>query len=79
LADNTDLDEIWLMVSPQNPLKKTPGLLNEHHRFSLVQLALEGEARLRASNAEFKLPKPSYTIDTLIYLEEKYPIHHDFL
>ena len=76
LADNTNLDEIWIMVSPQNPLKRAPGLLNENHRYSLVQLAVEGESKLKASNAEFKLPRPTYTIDTLVYLDEKYPHHY---
>lgn len=69
------LDQVWLIVSPQNPLKPAQGLLNEYHRLYLAQLAIEGESRLRASDIEFKLPKPSYTIDTLTYLQEKYPQH----
>ena len=73
LANNTDLKEVWFVVSPQNPFKKEAGLLNERHRISLVKLAIEDEQNLKASDAEFKLPKPSYTIDTLIYLSEKYP------
>ena len=73
LSDNTDLDEVWFVVSPQNPFKKSSSLLNEQHRLSLVQIAIEGEKKLKASNVEFKLPKPSYTSDTLIYLSEKYP------
>ena len=75
LADHTELDQVWFVVSPQNPFKNTTSLLNEQHRLSLVQLAIEGEPRLKASNVEFKLPKPSYTINTLIYLKEKYPQH----
>lgn len=75
IVSNTLLDEVWLVVSPQNPLKKSNSLLNEHHRLHLVQTAIEGESKLRASNVEFKLPKPSYTIDTLTYISEKYPQH----
>jgi nicotinate-nucleotide adenylyltransferase len=73
LANNTDLNEVWFVVSPQNPFKKETGLLNERHRISLVKLAIEDEQSLKASDVEFKLPKPSYTIETLIYLSEKYP------
>lgn len=69
----TDLDQVWLVISPQNPLKSSKHLLNEHHRKQLADLAIEGETRLRTSNVEFKLPRPSYTIDTLTYLSEKYP------
>ncbi len=75
LINETELDEIWLVISPQNPFKKTAALLNEHQRFHLVQLALEKETKIKASNIEFKLPKPSYTTNTLIYLKEKYPQH----
>lgn len=70
---NSDLDQVWFVVSPQNPLKPSAGLLNEYHRFYLVQLSVEGEKNLRAVDIEFKLPRPSYTIDTLTYLSEKYP------
>lgn len=72
---NTELDQIWLVVSPQNPFKQNHQLLNEYHRLHLVQLAIAGEDHLRSSDIEFKLPKPSYTIDTLAYLGEKYPQH----
>ena len=71
----TELDKIWFIVSPQNPFKSRSSLLNEYHRLHLVNIAIDGETRLRASNVEFKLPKPSYTIDTLTYLQEKYPDH----
>jgi nicotinate-nucleotide adenylyltransferase len=71
----SDLDQVWLVISPQNPFKPSQGLLNEYHRFHLVQLALEGEKDLKAVDIEFRLPKPSYTIHTLAYLEEKYPDH----
>jgi len=71
----SDLDQVWLVISPQNPFKPSQGLLNEYHRFHLAQLALEGENDLKAVDIEFRLPKPSYTIHTLAYLEEKYPTH----
>lgn len=73
VAEHTDVDQVWLVVSPQNPLKPAASLLNEYQRLHLVQLAIEDNAQLKASDVEFKLPKPSYTIDTLVYLEEKYP------
>lgn len=73
IVSNTDLNEVWLVVSPQNPFKNSQTLLNENHRLNLVRIALEGEKKIKASNVEFKLPKPSYTINTLTYLKEKYP------
>jgi nicotinate-nucleotide adenylyltransferase len=73
VAYNTDLDKVWLVVSPQNPLKPAGSLLNEHNRFHLVELAIKDEPKLRASNIEFSLPRPSFTIDTLTYLTEKFP------
>ena len=73
VVNHTDLSQIWFVVSPHNPLKEKRTLLADHHRFEMVSRAI-GESRLfKASNIEFKLPKPSYTIDTLIYLSEKYP------
>jgi nicotinate-nucleotide adenylyltransferase len=75
MAQETDLDEVWLVVSPQNPFKNPGNLLNENHRLNLVRTAIEGEIRLKASNVEFKLPRPSYTVNTLAYLKEKYPSH----
>ena len=72
MVNNTELDEVWFVVSPQNPFKNPSSLLNEQHRYSLVRTALEGEQKIKASNIEFHLPKPSYTIDTLLYLSEKY-------
>ena len=71
----TDLEQVWFIVSPQNPFKASAGLLNEYHRFYLVQLAVEAEPKLKASDIEFRLPKPSYTVNTLAYLQEKYPDH----
>lgn len=75
VVNHTDLQQVWLVVSPQNPFKQEASLLNEYHRLHLAQLAVEDDIRLRASDIEFKLPRPSYTIDTLIYLQEKYPQH----
>ncbi|HEV2478512.1 MAG TPA: nicotinate (nicotinamide) nucleotide adenylyltransferase [Puia sp.] len=75
VLNHTELQQVWFVVSPQNPLKPAASLLNEYHRLYLVQLAVEGEKNLKASDIEFKLPKPSYTIDTLTYLQEKYPNH----
>ena len=75
LLQNTSLQQVWFVVSPQNPLKPAASLLNEYHRLYLVQLAIEGEKDLKAQDIEFKLPKPSYTADTLTYLQEKYPGH----
>lgn len=75
VCETTDLDKVWLVVSPQNPLKPKETLLKEYDRLHLINLAIEENKNLKASNIEFKLPKPSYTIDTLIYLKEKYPQH----
>lgn len=73
MAHHSDLDEIWMVVSPHNPLKKRQSLANDYDRLHLVQLALGDHPIIKASNIEFGLPKPSYTIDTLAYLKEKYP------
>lgn len=68
-----DLDEIWLVVTPHNPLKKKSTLANDYDRLHLVNLAIDDNLKLRATDIEFKLPQPSYTIDTLTYLSEKHP------
>ena len=75
MLNNAGLEQVWFIVSPQNPLKPAAGLLNEYHRLFLVQLSVENEPGLKASDIEFRLPKPSYTVDTLAYLQEKYPQH----
>jgi nicotinate-nucleotide adenylyltransferase len=75
ILNETGLQKIWFVVSPQNPFKKSETLLNEYDRFHLVQKAIEGDDRLKASDIEFSLPKPSYTAHTLAYLREKYPDH----
>lgn len=73
MADYTDLDEVWMIVSPQNPLKNKKSLLEDYHRLALVKEAIYDNDHLRASDIEFNLPKPSYTTTTLAYLKEKYP------
>jgi nicotinate-nucleotide adenylyltransferase len=76
IVQNTDLEQVWFVISPQNPLKTSSTLLNEYHRLYLVQVSIEDEPSLKATDIEFRLPKPSYTIDTLTYLGEKFPSHH---
>jgi nicotinate-nucleotide adenylyltransferase len=73
LKEFTDLNEIWFIVSPHNPLKKRNMLLSGHHRLYMVELAIGNDDRFRASDIEFRLPAPSYTIDTLARLSEQYP------
>ena len=75
MVNYTELDQIWLVVSPQNPLKIKATLLEDYHRLAIVQRAVEGNDKLKASNIEFDLPKPSYTVDTLAYIQEKHPEH----
>ncbi|MGZ4034425.1 MAG: nicotinate (nicotinamide) nucleotide adenylyltransferase [Bacteroidia bacterium] len=74
----TDLDRIWFVVSPHNPLKQKSSLLHERQRLQMVTLAIGDNNKMKASNIEFKLPQPSYTINTLTYLKEKYPAN-DFV
>ena len=73
VANNTDLDEVWFVVSPHNPLKEKKSLLADHHRLSMVRRAVENDVRFKASDVEFGLSQPSYTTVTLAYLKEKYP------
>lgn len=75
LQDRTDLDQVWFVVSPQNPLKKRQSLIHEFDRLRMVELAIEDNYHFRASDVEFSMPKPSYTIDTLAYLTDQYPQH----
>lgn len=75
VVNETDLQKIWFVVSPQNPFKKSATLLNEFDRLHLVQLAINGDERFRAIDIEFSLPKPSYTATTLAYLKEKHPTY----
>jgi len=73
MVTQTDLKEVWLVVSPQNPHKQKSSLARDYDRLHLVQIAVDDNAKLKASNIEFGLPKPSYTVDTLAYLQEKHP------
>jgi nicotinate-nucleotide adenylyltransferase len=73
MIEFTDLDQVWFVVSPHNPLKKKETLLPDQQRLHMVRLAIGDNLKLRASDIEFRLPVPSYTIDTLAYLQEKYP------
>jgi len=79
MVEYTDIDQLWFVVSPQNPLKKKKTLLDDYQRLELVNRAIGDDLRFRASKVEFNLPKPSYTIDTLTYLSEKYPTHQFFI
>ena len=73
MVEYSDLDQVWFVVTPHSPFKKKSSLLDNHHRFQMVDRAIEDYSKLRASDIEFNLPQPNYTIDTLTYLEEKYP------
>ena len=73
MAETTDLSKVWFVVSPQNPFKPAKGLLHEFDRFDMVRAAVYDNFKLEASDVEFHLPKPSFTIHTLVYLQEKHP------
>lgn len=75
MTEFTPIDEIWFVVSPHNPLKKKETLLDNYQRLHMVNLAIGDNEKMRASDIEFRLPVPSYTIHTLTYLTEKYPKH----
>lgn len=73
MVQYSDLDEIWMVVSPHNPLKDKKSLANDNDRLHLVNLAIGDNPKIKPCNIEFSLPKPSYTIDTLTYLKERHP------
>ena len=73
ILEKSDMEQLWFVVSPQNPFKEKKTLLKDYHRLDMVNMALKNYPKMRASNIEFSLPKPSYTTDTLAYLKEKYP------
>lgn len=75
LVENSDLDQIWFVVTPHNPFKKKSTLLDNHQRLEMVYLATKDYDKLKESNIEFNLPQPNYTINTLTYLQEKYENH----
>jgi nicotinate-nucleotide adenylyltransferase len=76
MVEYAGIDQLWFVVSPQNPHKRKENLLNDIDRLEMVHLAVDDDYRFRVSDIEFRLPKPSYTIDTLTHLSEKYPDHH---
>lgn len=73
IAQQDDMDEVWMVVTPKNPFKQKNSLLEDVHRLALVRAAVENNPRLKVSSIEFDLPQPNYTVDTLAYLGEKYP------
>lgn len=73
MAETADIDQVWFVVSPQNPFKKITNLAHEFDRLDMVEAAIYDNPSLRATNIEFNMPKPSYTVDTLAYLSDKYP------
>ena len=75
MVEFTDIDQVWFVISPQNPFKKRRTLLADHHRLEMVRIVVADDPRFRESDIEFRMPVPSYTIDTLAWLGEKYPKH----
>ncbi|WP_299054825.1 nicotinate (nicotinamide) nucleotide adenylyltransferase [uncultured Polaribacter sp.] len=73
MVENSDLDEIWMVVTPHNPFKKKSTLLDNHHRLEMVFKATENYLKIKPSDAEFKLPQPNYTVHTLAHLTDRYP------
>ena len=76
MVSQTDLEQVWFVVSPQNPFKSRKSLIHEFDRLAMVEQAIHDNYHLRACDAEFHMPKPSYTVHTLAYLSERYPQHH---
>ncbi len=76
LSQFTNLDQVWFVVTPLNPFKKKSSLLADHHRLQMVRIAVEDFPKLKASNIEFGLPQPNYTVNTLAHLYDKYPDYH---
>jgi nicotinate-nucleotide adenylyltransferase len=75
MAEHADLDQVWMVVTPHNPLKKKATLLDDYHRLQMVYLATENFPKIKPSDIEFKLSQPNYTVNTLIHLQEKFPDH----
>lgn len=73
LAEYSDLDQIWFVVTPHNPFKKKSSLLDNYQRLEMVYLATKNYIKLKPSDIEFNLPQPNYTVNTLAHLQEKYP------
>ena len=77
MVEDSDLDEVWMVVTPHNPFKKKATLLDNYQRFEMVYQATEEYPKIKPTDIEFQLPQPSYTINTLVHIQEKYP-HHEF-
>lgn len=75
MAEHSDLDQIWMVVTPHNPHKKKNTLLDDYHRLEMVHLATKDFPKIKPSDIEFKLPQPNYTVNTLVHLFEKFPKH----
>ena len=75
MAEHSDLDQIWMVVTPHNPHKQKSSLLDDYHRLHMVHLATEDFSKIQPSDIEFKLPQPNYTVNTLAHLQEKFPKH----
>lgn len=75
MVEHSDLDEVWFVVSPHNPFKVKKSLLNNHHRLAMVEFAIEDYPKFKVTDIEFKLPQPSFTINTLAHITEKFPNH----
>ncbi|MFV8269183.1 nicotinate (nicotinamide) nucleotide adenylyltransferase [Flavobacterium sp. GT2N3] len=73
MVEHADLDQVWMVVTPHNPLKKKNTLLDDYHRLQMVHLATEDFPKIKPSDIEFKLSQPNYTVNTLVHLQEKYP------
>ncbi|MCD8448513.1 nicotinate-nucleotide adenylyltransferase [Tenacibaculum dicentrarchi] len=76
MVENSDLDEIWMVVTPHNPFKNKNSLLNNHHRLDMVYFATENYEKIKPSDIEFNLPQPNYTITTLTHISEKHPSYN---
>ncbi len=76
MVETSDLEQVWFVVSPHNPLKSSRSLIHEFDRYDMVEAAIKDSYHLRASDIEFNMPKPSYTVDTLAYLADKHPEHN---
>lgn len=75
MVEFTDMDQLWMVVTPQNPFKQKESMLADYDRLHLVNLAIGDDLRIKASDIEFKLPQPNFTANSLIYLKEKFPMH----
>ena len=75
MAEFSDLDEVWFVITPMSPFKQKSSMLDNNHRLAIANVAVEDYPKLKTSDIEFKLPQPNYTVKTLIHIEEKYPEH----